>query len=123
MSLGIDFAGYVKQLSSLGLPIEAATSEALIGYRQNFELFSALTNLLVQQGNFGGVSPLVIAAAGNESRRPNFTIGCAPAVSQGIISVGALGKVDNELQVAAFSNTSPDIAAPGVNIESADCYR
>jgi len=65
--------------------------------------------------------PVVIAAAGNESRRPGYTTHVAPpAAGNGIIAVGALGQVkDKELEVAYFSNTQPQISAPGVDIISA----
>ncbi|MBD2604508.1 S8 family serine peptidase [Scytonema hofmannii FACHB-248] len=66
---------------------------------------------------------LIIAAAGNESSRPGFAnpVG-RPANCPSILAVAA---VDNQLQIASFSNSSInpdgggiDIAGPGVNVYS-----
>lgn len=66
---------------------------------------------------------LIIAAAGNESDRPGSAnpVGY-PANCPSIMAVGAL---DNQLQIASFSNSSinpdgggVDIAGPGVNVYS-----
>ncbi|MEM9624237.1 MAG: S8 family serine peptidase, partial [Pseudomonadota bacterium] len=45
MSLGIDFPGYVNRLVGQSLPIQAATSLALEGYRANINLFTQLARL------------------------------------------------------------------------------
>jgi subtilisin family serine protease len=122
MSIGFDFPGFVKFLTSQGLEIEPATSQALSGYRQNLRLFDSLA-ALVQAHSAMFVNTLLIAAAGNESRRPRFEIATAPpAEAVGIIAVGALGQTSasvTSLRIANFSNTGPDIAAPGVNVSSA----
>jgi subtilisin family serine protease len=66
---------------------------------------------------------LIVAAAGNESRRernPPFRIATSPpAVSEGIISVAALGMQAEGLKVARFSNTGALVSGPGVDIVSA----
>jgi subtilisin family serine protease len=66
---------------------------------------------------------VIIAAAGNESRRdenPDFEITVSPpAVSEGIISVAALGESTLGLTVAPFSNTGANVSGPGVGIISA----
>jgi hypothetical protein len=72
MSLGIDFPGYVRILVERErLPIELATSRALHA--------AARTSF--------GEGTLIVAAAGNESRRdlyPEFEIAASlPAASQG----------------------------------------
>jgi subtilisin family serine protease len=122
MSLGIDFPGLVKDLQDQGFPPELATSRALEGYRANVQLFEQVAALLKAQGAFGQAS-IIIAAAGNESRRninPEFEIAVSPpAVADGIISVAALGQGTQGLNVAYFSNTGANIAGPGVNILSA----
>ena len=122
MSLGIDFPGLVKQLQDQGFPPELATSRALEGYRANVQLFERVASLLRAQGAFGQAS-VIIAAAGNESRRninPEFEIAVSPpAVAEGIISVAALGQGPQGLNVAYFSNTGANVAGPGVNILSA----
>ncbi len=122
MSLGMDFPGFVAQLEQAGLPTELATSRALEGYRANVQLFERLASLIRAQGAFRQAT-LIVAAAGNESRRdehPDFEIAVSPpAVAEGIISVAALGQQAQGLTVAPFSNTGANVAAPGVAIRSA----
>lgn len=120
MSLGMDFPGYARRLRESGMPEELAVSRALEGYRANVMLFERLVALL----NARAKPTLVVAAAGNESRReldPNFEIAVSPpATSVGILSVAALGRnPDDTLGVARFSNTGASISGPGVDIVSA----
>jgi subtilisin family serine protease len=122
MSLGIDFPGYVNSLIGAGFPPELATSRGLEGYRANVQLFERLAALVKARAMFSQVC-LLIAAAGNESQRdvnPDFEIAVSPpAVSEGIVSVAALGEDGQGLQVASFSNTGASISGPGVGITSA----
>jgi subtilisin family serine protease len=122
MSLGIDFPGFVKELEEKGVPTELATSMALEGYRQNVLLFERVAALLAAQNAFMQAS-VIIAAAGNESRRDEnarFEIAVAPpAVADGIISVAALGKGQGGFTVAPFSNFNARVSGPGVDITSA----
>ncbi|AQG78272.1 S8 family peptidase [Spirosoma montaniterrae] len=122
MSLGIDFPGLVKRLEGSGMPTELAVSKALEGYRANVQLFEKLAQL-VRAGSGFFQPTLLIAAAGNESRRnvnPQFEIAVSPpAVSDGFISVAALGQSGTQFSVAPFSNTGAIVAGPGVNILSA----
>lgn len=120
MSLGIDFPGYVaKQVKEGGIEIEPATSIALQAYQSNVDLFSKFVDYVKTRSKFGE-GTLIIAASGNESRRPKYKISVAPpAAGQGIISVGALQNLGAGVSVASFSNYNVDIAAPGVKIESA----
>jgi len=120
MSLGIDFPGFVKQLMTQNnLAAEPATSIALEGYRANINLFGALSQMLEMRNAFGN-GAMVVAASGNESKRPTYEIAVAPpAAGSGIISVGALQQGPNGLTVASFSNTQCDVSAPGVAISSA----
>ena len=80
MSLGIDFPGFVAQLVRDGIPAEIATSMALDGYRANLLLFERLALLIQARSAF--MQPcVVVAAAGNESRRdqnPDFEIRVSP---------------------------------------------
>lgn len=123
MSLGIDFPGLVKRLEANGMPTELATSKALEGYRSNIFLFESLCNFILakRQSSPGAI---IIAASGNESRRdlhPNYKISVSPpAVSKGIISVGALAQKSSMYEIAPFSNTGVMISAPGVDIISAE---
>jgi len=120
MSLGIDFPGFVDVLvNDYGYDIEPATSMALEAYRQNVNLFTQLARLVESQSHFGD-GAIIVAAAGNESRRPDYTIAVAPpAAGTGIVSVGALGQLNGGLKEASFSNTQVDISGPGVGVVSA----
>lgn len=125
MSLGIDFPGYVKRMENLGMPTEMAVSRALHSYRLNVALFESVALSLESRSAMRAAGPCVlIAAAGNESMRhinPQFKIAVAPpAVARGFVSVAALGESQNGFRVADFSNTGVNVAAPGVNILSAD---
>lgn len=117
MSLGIDFPGFQKRLvNHHGLDPEPATSIALQAYRDNVRLFDRISALFSNDAIIN--TPLIIAAAGNESQRDDFTINTAPpAVADDILSVAALDRNQN---VARFSNTNPDCSAPGVDVLSAD---
>jgi subtilisin family serine protease len=122
MSLGMDFPGFVEELQRRGFPPALATSRALEGYRANIQLFERLASLIRAQGAFSQAT-IIIAAAGNESRRdedPDFEIAVSPpAVAEGIISVAALGQGNHGFTVAAFSNTGANVSGPGVGIISA----
>ncbi|QQZ28034.1 S8 family serine peptidase [Thiothrix subterranea] len=122
MSLGFNFPGLVTSLINQGWPSDIATSAALEAYRGNLRMFDALMGMIRARAAFGN-DAVVVAAAGNESRRqmnPNFEIAASlPAAAEGVISVGALQQAGNQLQVAGFSNTLPQISAPGVGIVSA----
>lgn len=120
MSLGIDFPGFVDRLvNQFNLNINPATSIALEGYRANINLFTELAEFVRAQGQFGQ-GTAIVAASGNESKRPSFEIAVAPpAAGTGIIAVGALEQTDEGMATAIFSNTQVDIAAPGVGVVSA----
>lgn len=123
MSLGIDFPGYVKRLQDAGFPPELAASRALEGYRANVQLFERLASLIRARGAFSQAT-VIVAAAGNESQRdvnPDFEIAVSPpAVAEGLVSVAALGRGDQGLTIAWFSNTFANVSAPGVGILSAE---
>jgi len=122
MSLGIDFPGYQADLQRGGLRPEPATSLALEGYRQNLAVFDSISELVTTLGRFHDPC-LLIAAAGNESRRqeaPPFEIAASPpAVSEGFVSVAALQEGAQGFAVAAFSNTGAKVSGPGVDVISA----
>jgi subtilisin family serine protease len=123
MSLGFDFAGLVKSLvEEEGWPVDLATSVALEAYRANLRMFDSLMGMIRNRDAFG-VGTVVVAAAGNESKRtikPDYEIGASlPAAAEGVISVGALGRSPQGLVIAPFSNTFPQISAPGVGVLSA----
>ena len=122
MSLGFDFPGLVKRLTDEGWPADLATSRALEAYRGNLRMFDALMDLVrAKEGDFGS-GTVVVAAAGNESERqqnPDYEIAASlPAAAEGVVSVGALGQDGSTLAIAPFSNTFPQVSAPGVDIKS-----
>jgi subtilisin family serine protease len=121
-SLGLDFAGEVGRQIAQGLPAEVATSRALAAYRSTTDLFSALAQLAWRH-RVVGPSPLLVAAAGNESRRdldPDFDVVVSPPASaDDIVAVGALAQAGDGYALAPFSNVDPQVCAPGVGIWSA----
>jgi subtilisin family serine protease len=115
MSLGIDFPGFQRRLMQSGLRDVEATSIALMAYRENVRLFDQIADMFANDTVAG--APLLIAAAGNESNRNDYTIATAPpAIADGILSIAA---IDRHQQIAHFSNTHADCCAPGVDIVSA----
>lgn len=122
MSLGFDFPGLVVGLTDEGWPVDLATSTALEAYRGNLRMFDAIMEMATARIPFDG-GAVVVAAAGNESRRgedQRYEIAASiPAAANEVISVAALQRQPNGLGVADFSNTLADISAPGVNILSA----
>jgi subtilisin family serine protease len=122
MSLGFDFPGMVSGLVTQGWPADLATSVALEAYRANLRMFDAIMEMLRARLPLDG-GTVVVAAAGNESRRDvnaDYEIAASlPAAADGVIAVGALERTGAGLQVASFSNTLPQVSAPGVAIESA----
>lgn len=122
MSLGFDFPGMVADQVKAGWPPELATSIALEAYRSNLRMFDAIMAEFRARAAFGN-APLVIAAAGNESRRafnPDFRIAASlPAAAEGVVSVAALRQSKDGLDVADFSNIHAKLAAPGHQILSA----
>jgi subtilisin family serine protease len=114
----------VKRLIDIhGFPAELATTKALEAYRANINLFGSLATMAKAQSSALGTAALLVAAAGNESRRdvnPNHQIAVAPpAAAEGFYSVGALGKEVAGFEIAAFSNTGPNVSGPGVGVQSA----
>lgn len=122
MSLGFDFPGLVQRLVTSGWPPDLATSAALEAYRANLRMFDALMLLVRRQAAFTP-GMVVVAAAGNESKRridPDYEIAVSlPAAAEGVVSTGALGEGSGGLVIAPFSNTFPQLSAPGVGIVSA----
>jgi subtilisin family serine protease len=123
MSIGMDFPGFVAELQGQGYPPDLATSIALEGYRLNVQLFERLAAMVRTQTAMAQQATLIVAAAGNESKReqnPDYEISVAPpAIAEGIVSVGALGESPQGWGVADFSNTGANISGPGVGVLSA----
>ncbi len=122
LSLGFDFPGAVRRMVEQGWPADLATSVALEGYRGNLRMFDAIMGMARARMAFN-TGAVIVAAAGNESRRDQnaqYEIAVSiPAAAEGVVSVGALAEGHGGYGVAAFSNTLPQVSAPGVNILSA----
>ena len=130
LSLGYDFPGLVRRWTEDGMEADLATSRALESYRDNIRFFDKLVALIQAQDRQSpgrkGEGALLVAAAGNESRRDrraDYRIAVAPpAAADDIVSVGALataGPPHDRLHIAPFSNCRPMVCAPGVAICSA----
>lgn len=122
MSIGFDFPGEVQNKVNNGWPVDLATSQALETYRGNIRLLDALMGFFRAQSVFDA-APLVIAAAGNESRRSvnsKYKIAASiPAAAEGVISVAAVESSGTQYRVADFSNSYARLSAPGVDVLSA----
>lgn len=122
MSLGFDFPGMVRDRVAKGWPVDLATSVALEAYRGNLRMFDALMAMTRAREAFGA-GCVVVAAAGNESKRgidPNYQVAASlPAAADGVLSVGALAKTEQGYTLAPFSNSFPRLCGPGVAIKSA----
>jgi subtilisin family serine protease len=123
MSLGIDFPGAVATWMARGMPLQAATSQALRSYVENVRLFDALA-AIASNPLAGTGAGLLIAAAGNHSARDApvpYVLDCEPpAAAEGYLAIAALDQGSGgELTVAPFSNMGVVAAAPGVGVLSA----
>jgi subtilisin family serine protease len=122
MSLSFDFTGLAGDLVSAGLPVPAATAQALVEFQNNLRLFDSLMGMFRAQEGFDGTPGCVIVgAAGNFSQRPTYRVPvAAPCNAIGLVSVGAVQRGKQGLDIASFSNSGPVMVAPGVGILSAD---
>ena len=121
MSLGIDFPGFQHALMyNHGLDPRAATSRALTEFRANLAVFDTLLASFKAR-ELSGQGMVIVAATGNESDRPRYTIDAAPpSAAMGMIRVGAIQQDGiGGYDIADFSNTKPVVVAPGVDVESA----
>jgi subtilisin family serine protease len=123
MSLGFDYPRMVRQEAGRGLPEDLAVSRALRAYGDNLRVFDALVASIRSREHIGEPGCVVVAAAGNESRRdvnPEYQMAVSlPAAADRVVSVGALTRSECGYDVAPFSNSFPSVCAPGVAIKSA----
>jgi subtilisin family serine protease len=122
LSLAIDIPGLIRMDVKDGRLLEEAVSY-WFGYQRDWlRLFENLASMY-RVTRVKGPGSLLVAAAGNESRRPERIVACGlPAQALGFISVGAVrseGPPHKRLRVAEFSNRGPEVCAPGVGIVSA----
>ena len=125
MSIGFDFPALERKMEAT-LPARIALSRALEAYRATIRLFESTAEQLRIKGMYGGGTvSIFLGAAGNETDRRqhrDYEVAVSPpANAEGFVSVGALGTVGggDKLDVAFFSNTGPNVCAPGIDIVSA----
>jgi subtilisin family serine protease len=126
MSLGFDFPGQVRWwVEKGGLEADLATSRALAQYRDNVRLFDRLAELVRAQASRSS-GALIVASAGNESRRQvrsEYAIDVGPpAAADGVVAVAALqsaGAPHDNLSVTPFSNIGAAVSGPGMGVYSA----
>lgn len=122
MSIGFDFPGLVSVLVNEGLELDLATSQALVAYARSVRWFDMLMDMARRRQDLGR-GCVVVAAAGNESKRnirPDYEIATSlPAAAEGVLSTGALARSPDGYIVAPYSNTFPELCAPGTGIKSA----
>ena len=113
MSLGFDFPGLVRWwVEEMDLEADLATSRALAQYHDNVHFFDRLVELL--RGPLAVPSALIVAAAGNESRRhirPDYAIEVSPpAAADGIVAVAAVQTAGAPHSALPRSHRSPTSA-------------
>lgn len=122
MSLGFDFAGMVGRLHRENWPLDMATSKTLVAYRENLRAFDALMAFAKAQSAMGA-GPVIVAATGNESKadiHPKYRVDSSlPAAALDVVGVGAAARDGELFSIAPFSNGSPGVVGPGVDIISA----
>lgn len=119
MSLGVDYDAHIQRLENR-MPRAQARSQALADYGACVRLFDRL-GAYVADASHTLRGMLIVAAAGNESSRPETLVSVPPpADASGVVSVAALGRgPEGGYAVAPFSNHGARFAAPGVEVISA----
>jgi subtilisin family serine protease len=121
LSVCLDFPAMVRDLTESGWPPEPATSRALGAYGETLRMLETLLDIARSPSPFG-MGAVVVAAAGNDSRReedPRYSLPASlPGATEGVISVGAVARDGNLFRIGPFSNAS-QVCAPGVEIVSA----
>lgn len=126
MSLGFNFTGFSAALQEqFDISPEAATALVIAEYRANTRIFDSLTEDIATHDETGdGKAPVLVAAAGNHSRRLGgkaFTAPvCPPANAPTVVSVSALRRRNDGFELAAYSNDGSTLVAPGSGIVTAD---
>lgn len=128
LSLSFDLGAYADTLINAGWPVASATARAADEYVEIVRFWDLYFEKLDAEAATNKLAgALVVAAAGNQSRRGSVSTSAAeilintafPARARNVVSVGALGHGPGGLSVASFSNGRPTVAAPGVEIVSA----
>ena len=123
MSLGYDLAGHTERLiEKEGWPADLAANVSLTAYRKHYDMFTSIMDMFASLEAFRRFSPVVVAAAGNESQRfirDQYELDVSlPAATKGIVSVGSLGESPEGYTIALTSNTGPILSGPGESVLS-----
>jgi subtilisin family serine protease len=121
MSLSVNLPKLISEEADRR-PLPEAVDLWLGYYRSLLRTLEYLAEIYVKT-EIRGHGSLLVAAVGNQSRRPDLIIsGGLPSQADGIIGVGAvqsMGPPHDQLSVPWFSNREPLVCAPGVDIISA----
>lgn len=120
--LALDFQGLVALYLQRDWTVERAAHQALVTLRDNQHAWSRLIGLLDRATGPSGSAVIVVPAV--QRITPKSLAGAdvrsgLPTDTPGVVSVTALQWTSHGLQPAGFSNTAPTLAAPGVDIISA----
>jgi hypothetical protein len=124
LAIGLDFERTVQIRVGEGWPENLAVLRSLEAFRANLHLMDCLLNMYRLQETLNG-GMVVVAAAGNDSRRDGrdqFIVPAAlPASADALISVAALDPDPSGggYRTSAYSNCGVTFAAPGSRILSA----
>jgi subtilisin family serine protease len=123
LSLGMDFARLVEFHEKRGKVRAEALSIALSLFRDTVRVFDALVHSLNMLAVLQRRGVILVAASGNESARaaekPYLVDVSLPAAAIGVLSTGAVARGENGYEIGDFSNTNPQLCAPGVDVVSA----
>lgn len=123
LSVGIDFSAQVDDWIKSGMPRAQAISRGMTSFASYVRLFDRVSEILHRPSAKSDAGCVVVAAAGNSSRRsqrvPSIVDAGLPAAAENVISVGAYGINGSILAISDFSCSNPSLAAPGENITSA----
>lgn len=117
MSLGYDLPGNAKRLIERGVDPELATAAAM---RRQADIMKGIATLRTHL-EWHRPSVMLVAATGNESRRPRMVLPASLPASE-LFPVGAVGPSQDDASdwtVADFSNSRAQVVAPGVDVLSA----
>ncbi|QCI68545.1 S8 family serine peptidase [Phreatobacter stygius] len=122
MSLSFDFEAMFRRLKTADWEEPAAIWETLVRYREAANQLQLQIDILTHKSETWP-GTLIVAAAGNQSRRaavkPYSVRAGVPASISGVIPVGAAGQEQGGWIIPPFSNIDPFVLGPGTEIVGA----
>lgn len=117
LGFGIDFIRYGEWLEQSGAGARQAFAKVLDAHHEYTRLFETFMNFLRIDEDQSVRGTLIFTGAGNDSDVNNRVPVTSPiAKARGVISVGAIGRGEDGLEAAAFTNLGSTICAPGVEV-------